>query len=368
MSIKVGITGGASAGHVVPAMAVVVELRRLDVNELVFFGRPSSIEEEYAKKYDIRFVPIPAAGLRRYRSWRNLVTPLTVIKGIAVAIRAVRRERPDVLFSKGSYVSVPVGIGAWFNRVPFVVHESDHSMGLANRILARMSKKVLLSVPSDEKVSSSVRARSVVTGLPIREDLTQGQPDRLRIKLGIPTDKRIILVFCGSSGSLRINKAIRIQLPHLLREYSIVHICGKGNVDARMVGTPGYNQLEYLHEDMVDALWLADIVIGRAGATTLAELSALRKPAILIPLPASVSRGDQLVNAREYAERATCVVLDDESLGDGQVIVDACAKLAVSLGESDQYPPDPSDVRRAAREVALEVLALAPEHPNEPSA
>lgn len=185
VSIKVGITGGASAGHVVPALAVAAELKRQGVDELVFFGRENSIEHEYAKKAGIRLSPVPSAGLRRYRSWKNAIMPFTVLRGIFAAWRAMSRERPDVLFSKGSYVSVPVGIAAWLNRVPIAIHESDHSLGLANKVLARMANTVFLSVPNQESEPWLTR-KSVVTGLPLRDDLASGDPSRLRRKLGIP--------------------------------------------------------------------------------------------------------------------------------------------------------------------------------------
>lgn len=358
MTVKIGITGGASAGHVVPALAVAAELKRLGVQDLVFYGRADSIEEEYARKASMEFCPVPSAGLRRYWSWRTLVMPFTVIKGIVAAIRGIRRTRPDVLFSKGSYVSVPVGIGAWVNRVPLVIHESDHSLGLANRILAVFADKVCTTSPDHGKISRRLTAKLVTTGLPIRDDLAEGQPERLRRKLRIPPDSPVLLIFCGSSGSVRINQAVRACVRELLRYFAIVHVCGKGNVDPSLHDVAGYCQLEYLHEDMADALWLADLVVGRAGATTLAELSALRKPAVLVPLPESVSRGDQLVNAQEYARNATCIVVPDEDLGDGQALLDACVTLVPTMQPDVRPNVATLDIHRAAHNVAQEILAL----------
>ncbi|MGH3912559.1 MAG: UDP-N-acetylglucosamine--N-acetylmuramyl-(pentapeptide) pyrophosphoryl-undecaprenol N-acetylglucosamine transferase [Pseudonocardiaceae bacterium] len=358
MTIKVGITGGASAGHVVPALAVAAELKRLGVHDLVFYGRADSIEEEYARKASIEFCRVPSAGLRRYWSWRTLAMPFTVIKGIVTAILAIHRTKPDVLFSKGSYVSVPVGIGAWVNRVPLVIHESDHSLGLANRILAVFADKICTTSPDNGKISHRLAAKLVTTGLPIRDDLAKGQPERLRHKLRIPPDAPVLLIFCGSSGSVRINQAIRACLRELLSHFAIVHVCGKGNVDPSLQSVAEYWQMEYLHDDMVDALWLADLVVGRAGATTLAELSALLKPAVLVPLPESVSRGDQLMNAQEYARKATCIVVPDENLGGGQALLEACVKLMPTIQPGVRPNAATSDIHRAAHNVTQEILAL----------
>ncbi|MFJ8025551.1 UDP-N-acetylglucosamine--N-acetylmuramyl-(pentapeptide) pyrophosphoryl-undecaprenol N-acetylglucosamine transferase [Streptomyces sp. NPDC096311] len=210
---------------------------------------------------------------------QDIMMPFTVVRGVYAAWRAMRRAKPDVIFSKGSYVSVPVGIAAWMNRVPLAIHASDHSLGLANRILARFAAALFLAEPGQE-LPRRLRRTAVVTGLPMRDDLDDGQPEQLRAHLGVPHGRPVLLIFCGSSGSQRINDAVRRQLPALTGRFAVIHICGLGNLDPDLASAPRYWQLEYLHEEMVDALWLADLVIGRAGATTLAELEALDKPAV----------------------------------------------------------------------------------------
>lgn len=282
--MKIAITGGGSAGHVVPALSVAAQLTAQSETELVYFGRYGSIEHEYAEKAKIRFRSVPSAGLKRYGSLSNLGMPFTVLRGIGVAWRAMRRERPDAVFSKGGYVTVPVGIAAWLCRVPLVIHESDHSLGLANRILARMADRVCLSEPAPGKTARWLDRKTVVTGLPLRYDLAHGRPEQLRAKLGISPGAEVLLIFCGSSGSARINDAVRDQLDKLLSRFAVIHVRGKGNLDPSLARVPGYWQVEYLHEEMTDALWLADLVIGRAGATTLAELEALDKRTVLVPL------------------------------------------------------------------------------------
>jgi UDP-N-acetylglucosamine--N-acetylmuramyl-(pentapeptide) pyrophosphoryl-undecaprenol N-acetylglucosamine transferase len=352
--LKVGITGGASAGHVVPALAVAAELRRMGYEDLVFFGRAGSIEEELAVRGGLRFVPMTAAGLRRYRSLHNLTMPFSVVKGVGQAWRAMHRERPHVVFSKGSYVAVPVGIGAWLAGIPLVIHESDQSLGLANRILARFAKRIMLTAEHDGKARSS--GKYEITGLPLRDDLVDGQPDRLRQSLGIAPEALVLLIFCGSSGSVRINAAIRAELRSLLKRYAVVHVTGRGNIDEGLVGVPNYYQFEYLHDNMVDALWLADVVVGRAGATTLAELSALKKPAIVVPLPTSVSRGDQIINAEVFAQGdERLVVHDDEDMRAN--LANACLRLSEHRNSS-RVPPNPSVIRSAARTVAERVVAI----------
>ncbi|MFF3372593.1 glycosyltransferase [Streptomyces sp. NPDC002680] len=358
--MKIAITGGGSAGHVVPALSVAAQLSAQGENELVFFGRHGSIEHEYAERAGIRFRSVPSAGLKRYGSWSNLRMPFTVLRGIGAAWRAMRRERPEAVFSKGGYVTVPVGIAAWLCRVPLVIHESDHSLGLANRILARMAARVCLSEPAAHETPAWLARKTVVTGLPLRHDLAHGNPDRMRSRLGIKTGTEVLLIFCGSSGSARINDAVRSQLEKLCGRFAVIHVCGKGNIDPSLHSTADYWQFEYLHAEMTNALWLADLVIGRAGATTLAELEALGKRAVLIPLPASVSRGDQLVNAEAYARRqeGRChVIHDDETLTGGAVLAAACFHLAHTPAESGS--PDPTVIHQAAGHIARETLAAA---------
>ncbi len=361
VSLRVGVAGGGSAGHVVPALAVAAELARRGVPDVVYFGRADSIEERLASRAGLRFVPLPAAGLRRYRSWRNLTMPFVVLAGIVAAVAAIRRERISVLLCKGAYVCVPVAIGAWLGRVPVAIHESDESLGLANRILARLASKVLIS--SEATVVPGRRTRIVCTGLPVRDDLEEGNGERFRARHGLAEGGKVLLVFAGSSGSVRINEAVRNQLDALVKDFQVVHVCGPSNSDDGLAGFPGYFQFEYLNEDMADALWLADLVIGRSGATTLAELDAVGKPAVLIPLPRSVSRGDQIVNAQTFAATHRCVIVpDDENLADGSGIVAACATLSESLTPADGASSAAGagrDARGAARRVAQEVVGMA---------
>ncbi|MER6441948.1 glycosyltransferase [Streptomyces sp. NPDC001185] len=236
--MKIAITGGASAGHVVPALAVAGQLRDRGA-ELVFLGRENTIEHDYARRAGIPFRHVPSAGLRRHRSTSNLLMPFTVARGIVAAYMTLRRERPDALLSKGSYVSVPVGIGAALARVPVVIYESDHSLGLANKILGRLATTICLSVAPTGPTPRWMRNKTQVTGLPLRTDLTDAKPEAVRTRLNVPADKGVLLIFCGSSGSQRINTATRNQLDALGQQYNVQHVVGKGNLDPHLADRPG---------------------------------------------------------------------------------------------------------------------------------
>ncbi|WP_331752335.1 glycosyltransferase [Streptomyces chartreusis] len=223
-----------------------------------------------------------------------------------------------------------------------------------------MAARVCLSEPSRSKPPRWLARKTIVTVLPLRHDFADGNPDRLRQQLGIEPGAEVLLIFCGSSGSDRINHAVRSQLDQLRTRFAVIHVCGKGKLDPALHGLPGYRQAEYLHTDITDALWLADLVIGRAGATTLAELEALGKRAVLIPLPASVSRGDQLVNAEAYARRqkGQCrVIQDDEALTGGASLTSACLHLAGA--HTGLSRPDPAVIHQAASRIADETLSVA---------
>ncbi|MFE7133543.1 glycosyltransferase, partial [Streptomyces sp. NPDC057638] len=357
--MKIAITGGGSAGHVVPALAVAARLPDHGADDIVYFGRPGSIEADLATRAGLRLIPVPAAGLKRYRSWRNVTMPLTVARGILTALATMRRERPDVLISKGGYVAVPAGIAAALYRIPLVLHESDHTLGLAHRILSPLATHICLTTPARTRRRA---ARTTVTGLPLRPDLATGRPERLRARLSLPRDVPVLLVFCGSHGSQRINTAIRAGLDRLTERFAVLHICGPGNLDPALDHHPRYRQAEYLHEEMTDALHLAELVVGRAGATTLAELAALDKPAVLVPLPARVSRGDQIANAAAHARRhpGRCTVVPDDTTLT-LALADACLTLADNAGAAAR--PDPQAVHRAAHHRAHHALTAPPTPP-----
>lgn len=311
-SPSIAITGGGSAGHVLPAIAVAQALTAAGA-VVEFYGRPNSIEEKLVRQAGLCFQEVPASGLRRYRSIKNLMMPLILCYGVAVAVRRLAAQKPRVLFSKGSFASVPVALAASLLRIPIVVHESDHSLGLANRIVGQLASTILLSF-GDTTVPTCMREKSRVVGELVRPDLADGEAEKFRAAHGLRRDHPVLLVYGGSSGAQRINSAIRKALEDILPLATVVHVVGHGNLDGSLHSMDGYFQFEFLAEDMVDALWLADVVVSRAGANTVAELGAIEKQAILIPLPLTVSRGDQFVNAQHFVEHHNGEIVYDEDL------------------------------------------------------
>ena len=219
----------------------------------------------------------------------------------------------DVVFSKGGFVSVPVVLAAKHCKVPAIIHESDLTPGLANKLAIPSATKVCCNFP--ETLSYLPKEKAVLTGSPIRQELLTGNAD-FAFSLCHFKDhsKQTILIVGGSSGSRVINTAIRGLLPELLKNYNVIHLCGKGNLDDTLTATDGYAQFEYANKELSDMFALADLVISRAGANAICELLALRKPNILIPLSAAASRGDQILNANSFRSQGFSYVLEEEEL------------------------------------------------------
>jgi len=305
---KLVCTGGGSAGHVIPTLPIMEYLIARSW-QVVYVGSTSGLEERLVKPLDVTFHSIMTGKLRRYWSMDNLVDFFRVPIGVAQAIRILRKESPDVVFSKGGYVAFPIVFAAWLCRVPVVAHESDVSPGLANRLCFRFVNSLCVNF-------GSIRApvpRLVVTGTPMRRALLEGNAERGRERLGFQQNIPIILVVGGSLGALRLNRLIHEALDLLVDEFDVVHVCGLGNVDATHENDSHYRQLEYVDDGWGDILACADVVISRAGANSVVELLTLNKPNILVPLPATVSRGDQIENA-EFAHSAgySKVLQEDE--------------------------------------------------------
>lgn len=317
--MKVLFTGGGSAGHVTPNLALIARLQQSG-NEVVYVGSALGIERELVEREGVRYLAIRSGKLRRYFSWQNFVDPLNVLVGFFQAFLIMRRERPHVVFSKGGFVSVPVIVAAWLARIPAISHESDIVPGLANRLCAPFCR--IVCVNFNETLAYVHHKDARVTGTPLREGLTRGDASAARVLLEVMPTTPVVLVFGGSLGARRINAVVREALPELLKVAFVVHVCGAGAVDTSLNGLPGYRQFEYVHDNFGDLLALADVVVARAGANTIYELLYLRKPHILVPLPATSSRGDQLVNAQVMAAQGFSVVIDDDAL-DASTLIDA---------------------------------------------
>ncbi|MDD6046188.1 MAG: undecaprenyldiphospho-muramoylpentapeptide beta-N-acetylglucosaminyltransferase [bacterium] len=310
MEKKIILTGGGSAGHVTPNLALLPQLQAEGI-EVHYIGTADGIERTIvSERSDITYHVISSGKLRRYFSWKNFTDPFRVLRGMFQARRIMREVKPAAVFSKGGFVSVPVVIAAHGKHIPVVTHESDYTPGLANKINAKFADKICVTF---EDTLSHVGAKGVHTGTPIRPELYEGDKERGLSFLGFDDKKPILLVMGGSLGAAAVNDAVRAALPKLLLSYDIVHLCGKGKVEESLA-QPGYRQFEYVNEELPDVFAATDIVVSRAGANAVFEFLALSKPALLIPLPRSASRGDQILNAGYFARKGFAMVLEQESL------------------------------------------------------
>lgn len=302
-------TGGGSAGHVTPNLALMRALRE-EGYSIHYIGTQNGIERTLLKdEANIPYHAIHAGKLRRYFSLENVADIFRTLKGIGEARKIVRKIKPDVVFSKGGFVAVPVVIGAR-KIAPIVIHESDYTPGLSNRIASRFANTVCVTF---EDTLAHTRGKGVFTGTPIRAELYAGDAARGRAMTGFTSAKPVLLMMGGSLGAQAVNDALRAALPRLLKTFQIVHLCGKGKLD-EAASQPGYVQYEYIGKELPDLMAMADIVLSRAGANAAFEFLALKKPALFIPLPRSASRGDQIVNAAYFAKKGYAAVLEQEAM------------------------------------------------------
>lgn len=309
---KIVMTGGGTAGHVTPNIALMPALQK-EGYEISYIGSYEGIEKRLIEEQGIPYYGIASGKLRRYFDPKNFSDPFKVLKGYGQSIKLLKKLKPDVVFSKGGFVSVPVVLAARRCKVPAIIHESDLTPGLANRIAIPKATKVCCNFP--ETLNYLPKEKAVLTGSPIRQELLSGNPDNAFSLCGFQDhSKPVILIIGGSSGSRAINTAIRNLLPELVKNYNILHLCGKGNLDETLNHASGYAQFEYANQELADMFALADLVISRAGANAICELLALRKPNILIPLSAAASRGDQILNANSFRSQGFSYVLEEEEL------------------------------------------------------
>ena len=287
---KIIMTGGGTAGHVTPNIALMPALKEAGY-EIEYIGSINGMEKGLIEAQNIPYHGISSGKLRRYFDWKNFSDPFRVLKGYGQAISLMKKLKPDVVFSKGGFVSVPVVLAARHCHIPAIIHESDITPGLANKIAIKGAKKVCCNFPETMKYLPPEKA----------------VPDH---------SKPVLLIIGGSLGSRIVNEAVRKILPELLKEFYVIHLCGKGNLDNSLTGLLGYAQFEYANEELTDMFALADIAISRAGANSICELLALHKPNILIPLSAAASRGDQVLNANSFKKQGFSYVIEEENLTD----------------------------------------------------
>ena len=310
---RIVLTGGGTAGHVTPNIALLPSLKEAGY-EITYMGSYEGIEKKLISDFDIPYVGIATGKFRRYLDVKNLTDPFRVIKGYGEAKKFLREYQPDVVFSKGGFVSVPVVRAAAALKIPCIIHESDMTPGLANKLCIPVAKKVCCNFP--ETLQYLPEDKGIVTGSPIRSELSEGSKIAGLEMCGFTANKPVIMVIGGSLGAANVNKAVREALPKLLHDFQIVHLCGKDKMDNLLLNTPGYKQFEYVKTELKDLFAMADLVISRAGANAICEILALKKPNILIPLPAQVSRGDQLLNAKSFSDQGFSIVLQEDDITD----------------------------------------------------
>lgn len=308
---RIVLTGGGTTGHVSVNLALIPKLLEKDY-DIYYIGSKNGIEKELIEPIEgVKYVSISTGKLRRYLSWENFKDFFKVIGGTFQATSKIRRIKPDVAFSKGGFVSVPVLIGAWFNKVPSITHESDLTPGLANKLVQPFVKTVFTTFPETEQYIKSGKGKFL--GPVIREGLLNGDKSRCLQKLGITYDKPILLVMGGSMGAQAINEMLRANLDTLLERFNIIHACGKGALDSSLDDKEGYYQFEYINEGLNDVFAASDIVISRSGSNAIFEFLYYKIPMLLIPFEIG-SRGDQIDNAKSFTKQGFSIMRMETSL------------------------------------------------------
>lgn len=305
------LTGGGTAGHVTPNIAMLPKLKEMGY-KISYIGSYEGMERKLIEELGIPYYGISSGKLRRYFDVKNFTDPFRVLKGFGEAKKLLKELKPDIVFSKGGFVTVPVVIAAHRRKIPVLIHESDMTPGLANKLCLSSATKICCNFP--ETVENLPANKAVVTGTPIRQELLKGSRDGALAFTGLSGNKPVLMIIGGSLGSVAVNNAVRQALPELLPDFDVIHLCGKDKLDASLENTKGYRQYEYIKEELADLFALSDVIISRAGANAICEISALKKPNLLIPLSAKASRGDQILNARSFERQGFSFVLEEEEV------------------------------------------------------
>ena len=310
---RIVLTGGGTAGHVTPNLALAGPLREAGF-EISYIGSENGMEKELAEDAGLNYHGIASGKLRRYFDLKNFTDPFRTIKGFGQALGLLKKLRPNVVFSKGGYVTVPVVHAAAVLHIPVICHESDMTPGLANKLSVPAATKICCNF--EETVEMLPEGKAVYTGTPVRQELFTGSREEALRFTGFTGERPVLLVVGGSLGALAVNEAVRRILPGLAKTFDVVHLCGKGKLDPTLHTREGYAQYEYVGPQMKDLFALSDIVLSRAGANAICELLALKKPNLLVPLPAGASRGDQILNAKSFEKKGYSMVLQQEEMTD----------------------------------------------------
>ena len=301
---RIVLTGGGTAGHVSPNQAL-IPLLLAEGWDIHYIGTKAGIERTLIEPMQgVTYHAVSSGKLRRYFDWKNFTDPFRVIAGMMQSFAVIRKLKPSIVFSKGGFVSVPVVVGGWLCGVPVVMHESDITPGLANKLCKPFAKAVCTTFPECTKL---LGAKGVQTGTPLRAQIFSGDRAKGLAMAGFDGQKPVLMMIGGSLGAQTVNAVLRESLDALLPRYDVLHVCGKGNLAPDLEGKKGYKQFEYLSAELPDAFACADIMLSRAGSNSLSELMALCKPALLIPYHSG--RGDQVLNANSLKARGLAHVM-----------------------------------------------------------
>ena len=346
---KIVLTGGGTAGHVTPNIALLPALKEAGF-DAEYIGSYTGIEKDLITKEGIPYHGISSGKLRRYFDWKNFSDPFRVIRGYGQARALLKKIQPSIVFSKGGFVSVPVVLAAKSLHIPAILHESDMTPGLANKIAMKGAVKICCNFP--ETIKYLPEGKGVLTGSPIRQQLLHGDRQKALDFTGLRGDRHILLIIGGSLGSVFINNAVRGALDDLLQKFEIIHLCGKGNLDPSLDGKDGYVQYEYISKELPDLFAAADLVISRAGANAICELLALHKPNILIPLSRNASRGDQILNAESFKKQGFSYVIEEEDVNE-KTLTEAIHYVADHKDEYKKAMTDSGQMDSISRIVSL---------------
>lgn len=308
---KIVFTGGGSAGHVTPNIAIMDQLNQNEW-DISYIGSHTGIEKELISRTSVPYHSISSGKLRRYIDLKNATDAFRVLKGILDARKVLKKQKPDLVFSKGGFVTVPVVIAASSLKIPVFLHESDLTPGLANKLAQRFTTRIFTSF--DEAAAHFPADKTKAIGSPIRKELFEGDAGRGLDFLGFHSSIPVLTIMGGSLGSKAVNEAVREALPELLTRFQIVHLCGKGHLDPSLEGKSGYKQFEYVHDELSDILAATSYVVTRGGSNAIFEFLALKKPMLIIPLSRAQSRGDQILNAKSFEKKGYSLTLEEEDL------------------------------------------------------
>ena len=311
MGKMIVLTGGGTAGHVTPNLALLPGLRERGF-EIRYIGSYAGIEKQMAEKAGIPYDGIASGKFRRSLNPKNISDVGRVFKGARESVALLKKYHPDIIFSKGGYVSVPVVKAAKKLGIPVIIHESDMTPGLANKLCFSSASKICCNFP--ETLSMLPKDKAVLSGSPIRAELLTGDREKGLRFAGLTGEKPVLLMIGGSLGALKLNLALREALPELTKRFDVIHLTGKDKLDESLVGTPGYVQYEFISDELADLFAAADVVFSRAGANAICEMLALKKPTLLVPLPKEESRGDQILNAASFEKQGFSKVIAQADL------------------------------------------------------